>query len=159
MSIQAPQVGKRSGIQGKADTRPLRDNVPRRRIVQQTEPIFSFKNAPLPAPQPYRSHAPSYSQFVRLVGMTRISHVLRVPLSTRPPLGGSSGTFVLPCRKVVLEYCEKSVASKGMRDFILQQANSLARAHPSVEFVVRPCPQRSPLLRGFYRMYNLTYKQ
>jgi len=91
--------------------------------------------------------------------MTRLSPVLRVPLSTAPPLGGSSGTFVLPCRKVVLEYCEKSVASKGMRDYILQQANSIARAHPSVEFVISARPQRSPLLRGFYRTYMLAYVQ
>lgn len=91
--------------------------------------------------------------------MTRLSQVLRVPLSTRPPLGGSSGTFVLPCRKVVLEYCEKSVASKGMRDYILQQASSIARTHPSVEFVVAPRPQKSPLLRGFYCTYTLTHVQ
>ena len=85
------------------------------------------------------------------------SSVLRAPriprsaLSTQPRLGGAAGTFAIPCRKVVVEYCEKSVASKGTRDYLLQQAVSIARAYPSVEFVVIPRPQKSPVLRGFYR--------
>ncbi|AYO44849.1 54S ribosomal protein L51, mitochondrial [Malassezia restricta CBS 7877] len=56
----------------------------------------------------------------------------------------------MPCRKVVVEYCEKSIASKGTRDFLLQHAASLAHANPSVEFVIIPRPQRAPVLRGFY---------
>lgn len=81
----------------------------------------------------------------------RASRIPRSALSTQPSLGGPSGAFAIPCRKVVVEYCEKSVASKGTRDYLLQHALPLARKYPSVEFVVVPRPQRSPVLRGFYR--------
>ena len=82
--------------------------------------------------------------------MSRVQQMFRRALSTQPAIGGGTGTFTLPCRKLVIEYCEKSVASKGTRDFLLQQAAHLARAYPSVEFVVVPRPQHAPLLRGFY---------
>ncbi|WFC96886.1 39S ribosomal protein L51, mitochondrial [Malassezia brasiliensis] len=78
------------------------------------------------------------------------ARLVRSALSTRPQPGGSTGTFTLPCRKLVIEYCEKSEGSKGTRDFVLQRLAPLARAYPSVEFVVQPRPQRPPLLRGFY---------
>lgn len=78
------------------------------------------------------------------------ARIVRSALSTKPQPGGGLGTFTLPCRKMVIEYCEKSAASKGTRDFLLNQLAPLARAHPTVEFVVQPRPQRAPLLRGFY---------
>ncbi|WFD41492.1 39S ribosomal protein L51, mitochondrial [Malassezia psittaci] len=71
-------------------------------------------------------------------------------LSTRPQAGGGKGTFTLPCRKLVVEYCEKSESSKGTRDFLLQRLEPMARAYPSVEFVAVARPQRPPILRGFY---------
>lgn len=88
--------------------------------------------------------------------MKAASQLLRQALSTKPALGGGVGTFSLPCRKVVLEYCESSVASKGMRDFLQQHIVELAHANPSVEFVVMPRPQRAPLLRAFYRTWLTT---
>lgn len=88
--------------------------------------------------------------------MSRLPRLVRSALSTQPALGGASGTYSLPCRKVVVEYCEKSVASKGTRDFLLQNAAALARSYPSVEFVVMPRPQRAPILRGFYCEYTIS---
>lgn len=86
----------------------------------------------------------------------RAPRIVRSALSTQPRLGGPSGVFVMPCRKVVVEYCEKSIASKGTRDFLLQHAASLAHANPSVEFVIIPRPQRAPVLRAFIvRSYAL----
>lgn len=86
--------------------------------------------------------------------MSRATSAFRNALSTRPNPGGPRGSFALPCRKLVIEYCEKSAASKGTRDYILQQAVALARSHPSLELVVLPRPQKAPLLRGFYRTHE-----
>lgn len=83
--------------------------------------------------------------------MSRAARAFRSALSTQPSPGGPRGSFTLPCRKLVIEYCEKSAASKGTRDYLLQNAAHLARTHPSTEIVVLPRPQRAPLLRGFYR--------
>lgn len=75
----------------------------------------------------------------------------RAVASTRPAPGGAQGTLTRPLRKLLIGYCEKSVASKGLRDYLLKNAVELARAHPSVEFVLMQRPQRAPLLRGYYR--------
>ena len=116
------------------------------------------------------------------VGSTSRTRLLRGSLSSRPGPGGPTGSFHLPCRKIVLEYCPHGASSKGTRRFVIptaladvpdnraasakgkakaaeyrsqavletSRAIDVARAFPSVEFVVKENPNKHPLLRGFY---------
>lgn len=74
--------------------------------------------------------------------------VLRASLKTAKT--GASTPSSLACHKVVLSYCDKMASSAGIRDYIACSAAEVARAHPSVEFVVQPIPNKQPLLRGLY---------
>ncbi|WFD06219.1 39S ribosomal protein L51, mitochondrial [Malassezia vespertilionis] len=78
------------------------------------------------------------------------ARILRHALTTQPQPSGARSAFVLPCRKLVIEYCESQVGSKGTRDYLLQHAANMARTYSGVEFVVTPRPQRQPLARSFY---------
>lgn len=51
---------------------------------------------------------------------TAMSRLLRGSLRTAPGPGGagSIGHFTQPCRKIVLNYCQHSPASKGVRDWL-----------------------------------------
>ena len=134
----------------------------RSRLRRRSEILFCCRNAPVLRSPPYlllinhHCRSPGFffspSMFASALWQ-RAPRIVRSALSTQPRLGGPSGVFVMPCRKVVVEYCEKSIASKGTRDFLLQHAASLAHANPSVEFVIIPRPQRAPVLRGFYCTY------
>ena len=84
------------------------------------------------------------------------SAISRAAAGTRPAPGGARGTLTRPLRKLLVGYCEKSASSSGLRDYLLKHAADLARANPSVEFVLLQRPQRAPLLRGYYRAYLLT---
>ena len=84
------------------------------------------------------------------------SAISRAAAGTRPAPGGARGTLTRPLRKLLMGYCEKSASSSGLRDYLLKHAADLARANPSVEFVLLQRPQRAPLLRGYYRAYQLT---
>jgi large subunit ribosomal protein L43 len=65
---------------------------------------------------------------------------------------GANGhtAFVPPLRKLVFEYDEAGAPSAHTRTFLLNHLEDLARKHPHVELVVRPRPQRQPIVRGFY---------
>ncbi|EPQ26848.1 uncharacterized protein PFL1_05483 [Pseudozyma flocculosa PF-1] len=78
--------------------------------------------------------------------------ILRGSLSTTPAPGaaGSPGSFHLPLRKLVIEYCESNPSSAGTRQFLRSTVPAWARSHPSVEVVVRQRPSLHPVLRGFY---------
>ncbi|KAN0060591.1 39S ribosomal protein L51, mitochondrial [Thecaphora frezii] len=78
--------------------------------------------------------------------------ILRGSLSTIPAPGpaGSPGSFHLPLRKLVIEYCETNPSSAGTRQFLRASVPAWARAHPSVEVVVRQRPSLHPVLRAFY---------
>ncbi|PWN90205.1 hypothetical protein FA10DRAFT_301479 [Acaromyces ingoldii] len=84
--------------------------------------------------------------------MPRLAPLLRGSLgSVRGPAGSLSvGSFVLPCRKLVLEYNETWPSSSGAKEYIEREAQQLAKRHPSVEFVVQEKPNRHPVARGFY---------
>jgi hypothetical protein len=81
------------------------------------------------------------------------------PAPTRPLFraqlvsAGANGhtSFVHPLRKLVFEYCEAGPSSATTRTFLRDHLETLARAHPHVEVVVRQRSQRQPVVRGFYR--------
>jgi len=81
---------------------------------------------------------------------------LRAPLASGTA-GPSSAAFLLPCRKLVLEYCEGWGANKGMRDFVATEAVRLAERFPGVEMVVKRVENRHPHLRGNYGRLHLAF--
>lgn len=110
-----------------------------------TSPAHAHAHAlapPLPPSQP-----PSSS----MASILRAS--LRAPLSSGAA-GPSNAAFILPCRKLVLEYCEVWGSNKGMRDFVATEAVRLAEKYPGVEFVVRRVENRHPHLKGNYGKLN-----
>ncbi len=79
---------------------------------------------------------------------------LRAPLSSGTA-GPSSAAFLLPCRKLVLEYCEVWGSNKGMRDFVATEAVKLAERYPGVEMVIKRVENRHPHLKGNYGKHQL----
>lgn len=77
--------------------------------------------------------------------MSKVTRILRGSLRTTPGPGGagSIGHYVQPCRKVILNYCNETPASQGVREWLLGNktkesgAVELARKWPQVEWVVR----------------------
>lgn len=63
------------------------------------------------------------------------------------------GAFVPPLRKLVFEYDGAGAPSAHARTYLANQLESVARANPHVELVVRERPQRQPVVRGFYGPY------
>lgn len=55
------------------------------------------------------------------------ARLLRGSLSSRPGPGGPTGSYVLPCRKLVVEYCPHGESSRGTRNYLLK-ATALARS-------------------------------
>lgn len=74
---------------------------------------------------------------------------LKAPLSSGTA-GPSSAAFLLPCKKLVVEYCEVWGSNRGMRDFVASEAVRLAERYPGVEMVVKRVENRHPHLRGSY---------
>lgn len=105
-----------------------------------------------PSPQPPPLHQtsslpPSASPKLMAAPILRAS--LRAPLASGTA-GPSSAAFVLPCRKLVLEYCEVWGSNRGMRDFVASEAVRLAERYPGVEMVIKRVENRHPHLRGNY---------
>ncbi|CAO1613915.1 unnamed protein product [Jaminaea pallidilutea] len=68
------------------------------------------------------------------------NNIMRGSLGTMPGPGGagSIGHYLQPCRKVVLNYCETSPASQGVRTWLAKSgAHKLATMWPQVEWVVQ----------------------
>ena len=96
--------------------------------------------------------------------MPAIAPLLRASVGSTVASNGHT-SFVRPIRKLVIEYCERWTSSTGIRSFIAATSSNrlrtsgsssppcletLARDHPSVEFIVRRRPHRHPVLRGLY---------
>lgn len=60
------------------------------------------------------------------------------------------GIFLPQIRKLVFEYCEKWPSSANTRTYVLNHLESLARANPHVEVVVRQRNYKEPIVRGYY---------
>ncbi|CEH19437.1 Mitochondrial/chloroplast ribosomal protein 36a [Ceraceosorus bombacis] len=61
------------------------------------------------------------------------------------------GSFVLPLRKLVLDYCPHGISSEPLRQWMRDgNVERWARDRPAVEVVVRERPGRHPVGRGEY---------
>ncbi|OMJ30095.1 54S ribosomal protein L51, mitochondrial [Smittium culicis] len=67
-----------------------------------------------------------------------------------PIVRNGVGSFVFPCRKLVLNYCETSGSSKAFKEYIVKNSIELAKKLPMIELVVQPRPSRHPIIRAFY---------
>ncbi|BGO89199.1 hypothetical protein NBRC10512_005967 [Rhodotorula toruloides] len=74
---------------------------------------------------------------------------LSAPLPSTAP--SSRSAFILPCKKLVVQYSEIQGSNRGMRDFIGQGLPvDIARRYPGVEVVVERREAKHPVLRGVY---------
>ncbi|KAI8356643.1 thioredoxin-like protein [Blakeslea trispora] len=67
-----------------------------------------------------------------------------------PRTNNGTGAFVLQCRKMVFNYCEKWGSNKGMIDYIKKDLAHFAKENPQIEIVVQPRPAHHPVVRGYY---------
>ena len=72
--------------------------------------------------------------------------------SLRSAQANGHTAFIPQCRKIVFEYCEKWPSSANARTFLLNNLQSVAKANPHVEFVVKQRNYKEPIARGFYSM-------
>ncbi|KAM0792858.1 hypothetical protein ACM66B_002622 [Microbotryomycetes sp. NB124-2] len=78
-----------------------------------------------------------------------MAHILRRSLAA--PVSNGSAAFVLPCRKLVFEYCESWGSNKGMREFLGRgDIVKVAERNPGVEIVLRRVDNRHPHIKGVY---------
>ena len=112
-------------------------------------------------PQPHTAQTThqSSTEHTHPPTMAYRSHLLRASLRTTPSNGSPSSSsllssattpFILPCKKLVFEYCPSWGSNKGTIDFIAKDVEELAREYPSVEIVVRERRWKHPVLRAFY---------
>ncbi|KDE08713.1 hypothetical protein MVLG_01168 [Microbotryum lychnidis-dioicae p1A1 Lamole] len=67
------------------------------------------------------------------------------------PVANGTKSFVLPCKKIVFEYCETWGSNRGMREFLANgPIVSFAQRYPGVEMVVQRVDNRHPHLRAVY---------
>jgi len=64
------------------------------------------------------------------------------------------GSFVQPCKRITLRYCNWGGSSKGMRDLLRNDLKKIAEANPKVEFVVKK-EAGHPIVQGEYASGNL----
>ncbi|PVU92748.1 hypothetical protein BB561_003629 [Smittium simulii] len=69
---------------------------------------------------------------------------------TPPQISNGINTFVFPCRKIVLNYCEIGGSSRGTIQFLLKEALNLAKEYPMVEIIVKPAPYKHPVAIAHY---------
>ncbi|KAI7898835.1 thioredoxin-like protein [Cokeromyces recurvatus] len=67
-----------------------------------------------------------------------------------PRTNNGTGSFVLQCRKMVFNYCEKWGSNKGMIEYIRNDLVKFAKENPQIEIVVQPRPAHHPIIRGLY---------
>ncbi|SGY68388.1 BQ5605_C004g02882 [Microbotryum silenes-dioicae] len=71
------------------------------------------------------------------------------------PVANGTKSFVLPCKKIVFEYCETWGSNRGMREFLANgPIVSFARRYPGVEMVVQRVDNRHPHLRAVYGQWT-----
>lgn len=64
------------------------------------------------------------------------------------------GSFVQPCTKIVLRYCNWGGSSRGMRQLLREDIRKVAAENPKVEFVVEK-KSGHPIVQGFYANGNV----
>jgi large subunit ribosomal protein L43 len=75
--------------------------------------------------------------------------IFRAQLGSKPSNGHTA--FVPQIRKLVFEYSQNWSSSANTRTYLKNNLQSLARANPHIEVVVRQRSNRQPIVRGLYR--------
>jgi large subunit ribosomal protein L43 len=74
--------------------------------------------------------------------------IFRAQLGSKPSNGHTA--FVPQIRKLVFEYSQNWSSSANTRTYLKNNLQSLARANPHIEVVVRQRSNRQPIVRGLY---------
>ncbi|CAL9727594.1 large ribosomal subunit protein mL43 [Monosporozyma unispora] len=63
---------------------------------------------------------------------------------------GYGESFIHPCRKIIIQYCNWGGSSQGIRDFLVsERLNGIASRHKQIEFEVIK-KSGHPVITGFY---------
>ncbi|KAJ1920111.1 39S ribosomal protein L51, mitochondrial [Tieghemiomyces parasiticus] len=96
--------------------------------------------------QKFRPTTRAYA-LARRMAKDAIETATRVPA----PFRNGVGAFVYPCRKLILNYCERGGSSRGMHEFLTSgRLQTWAREHPQVEIQVQPIPFQHPQIVGYF---------
>src|SRR6266404_5303969 len=80
-----------------------------------------------------------------------MSRIIRAHLTSKPANGHAA--FIPQIRKLVFEYSQNWASSTNTRTYLKNNLQTLARANPHVEVVIKQRGNRHPIIRGFYRTY------
>lgn len=81
----------------------------------------------------------------------KIKPLLRRSLKLNSNLpNNNNNLFILPCKKIIFEYCEIWGSNKGMKEFLLNNVINLAKNYPGIELVIRRKENSHPHLKGIY---------
>ncbi|KAL1936145.1 hypothetical protein VTP01DRAFT_279 [Rhizomucor pusillus] len=67
-----------------------------------------------------------------------------------PRINNGTGAYVLQCKKLVFNYCERWGSNKGMIEYIKKDLIDFAKKNPQIEILVQPRPHHHPVIRGYY---------
>ncbi|CDS05565.1 hypothetical protein LRAMOSA08093 [Lichtheimia ramosa] len=67
-----------------------------------------------------------------------------------PRTNNGTGAFVLQCKSLVFNYCERWGSNKGMIEYIKKDLATFARENPQIQVIVEPRPHHHPIIRGNY---------
>ncbi|CAJ0645118.1 1473_t:CDS:2 [Entrophospora sp. SA101] len=82
-------------------------------------------------------------------------HMLSIYLNagTRPIVTiakNGVGAFILPCRMIVFNYCERGGSSRGIVEYLKNRVIDFAKENPQIEIKISPRPSKHPVIRGVY---------
>ncbi|CAJ0835705.1 13637_t:CDS:2 [Entrophospora sp. SA101] len=60
------------------------------------------------------------------------------------------GAFILPCRMIVFNYCERGGSSRGIVEYLKNRVIDFAKENPQIEIKISPRPSKHPVIRGVY---------
>lgn len=87
---------------------------------------------------------------------TNITPILRSSLKlTSNSINQSNNNFILPCKKIVIQFSEEWNSNKGLKEFISNPKYliNLANNYPSVEIVLERKEFKHPHVIGIYCLF------
>lgn len=71
------------------------------------------------------------------------------PIPRLPIIRNGVGAFILPCKRITLQFDKNGGSSKGLRDFLRKRLDTYAAANPKIEFKVFE-KAGHPVIKGEY---------
>lgn len=111
---------------------------------------------PVTLEQTFQAKLDQKTSFTRSNIPLSLNHTTGMPIRAIPKVSiarNGVGIFVLPCKRIELQYCNWGGSSQGMRDFISNRLSKFASSHPQIEFNVIK-KRGHPVVKGHYSENN-----